>query len=180
MNAHSYIGATRAVRALRLLFAACICLAFAGCASNVTRRETAATPTAVTQPIDQTRRNRQFQHAEALYLSGHLKEATAAFEELTHTYPNDPRIWLKYGNTLTKQGSYEEAAKAFQTALSLDPEQGGAALNLALVRLGQAQAALDVASARLAANSAEHEQAEALQRQLKTLLGTPDRGASSH
>jgi tetratricopeptide (TPR) repeat protein len=140
----------------------------------------AAAPASSEQPRDTDLRNRQYQHAEALYLSGHLKEAAKAFEELSRAYPNDARIRLKYGNTLTKQGSYDSAAAAFESAAALDPTQGNASLNLALVRLAQAQAALDLALARLAENSPEHMQAESLQRQIKILLGAPDSGASPH
>jgi tetratricopeptide (TPR) repeat protein len=136
---------------------------------------------AATAPArDPDERNRQYQHAESLYLSGHLKEAAAAFDELARAYPNDARIWLKYGNTLTKLGNLDNAATAFENAAAADPTLGNSSLNLALVRLEQAQAALDAARPRLAPDSDEHAQADNLKRQLDTLLGTPDRGASTH
>jgi tetratricopeptide (TPR) repeat protein len=125
-------------------------------------------------------RNRQFQKAEALYLSGHLQEAAAAFDDLAKKYANDARIWLKYGNTLTKLGRYDEAASAFQSALNLDPTQGGAALNQALVRLAQAQAAVGAALTHLPAGTPEYAQAETLQRQLEALLGPPEQSSSHH
>jgi tetratricopeptide (TPR) repeat protein len=128
-----------------------------------------ATPGASSQDTEQ--RNRKFQKAEALYLSGRLKDAAAAFADLSSKYPNDARIWLKYGNTLTKLGNLDGAAEAFQNAVNLDASQGNAALNLSLVRLAQAQGALDLALARLAESSPEHAQAENLQRELTTLLG---------
>jgi tetratricopeptide (TPR) repeat protein len=156
----------------RNLFAAALCAAFVACATI----SSAATPA---QSADATARNRQYQKAEALYLSGRLNDAAAAFAELSRKYPNDARVWLKYGNTLTKQLNYDAAATAFQTAINLDPTQGGAALNLALVRLAQAQASLDLAVARLAPGSPEHAQADAIKGQLNSLLGAPDRGAPS-
>jgi tetratricopeptide (TPR) repeat protein len=177
MNLHSHLGAAHGAIAPRWMLAAAACMMLVTGVVAATRPAAAA---AVTQPRDPDQLNRQFQHAEALYLSGHLKEAAAAFEDLTRAYPNDARVWLKYGNTLTKEGNYDNAAAAFQTAMTLDPAQGNAALNLALVRLAQAQAALDTALMRLTVDSTEHAQAEALQRQLKTLLGAPDRGAPSH
>jgi tetratricopeptide (TPR) repeat protein len=125
-------------------------------------------------------RNRQFQKAEALYLSGHLEEAAAAFDDLSKKYANDARIWLKYGNTLTRLGRYDEAASAFQSALNLDPTEGGAALNQALVRLAQAQAAIGEAVTRLPVGSPEHARAETLQRQLEALLGPPQQSSSRH
>jgi TolA-binding protein len=64
----------------RFLIALCAVLALYASASF------AATP--------DEQRNRQFQKAEALYLSGHLKEAAAAFDDLAKKYASDPRIWL--------------------------------------------------------------------------------------
>lgn len=162
----------------RLLAAGFLAASIAICAvSNIARADE---PVLRSQQPDNDQRNRQFQRAEALYLSGRYKEAAASFEQLTRAYPRDERIWLKYGNTLTKQGNYDEAANAFQTAASLDSEQGGPALNLALVRLAQAQAALDVALARFAADAPEHAQADSLQRQIRALLGTPERNVPPH
>jgi tetratricopeptide (TPR) repeat protein len=158
----------------------------AGCAGAPTRPVAASEAAPVAQPQPQAhpgdpeRRNRQFQQAQALYLSGHMKEAASSFEQLTRAYPGDAHIWLKYGNTLTKLGSYEGAASAFQTALNLDPGQGGAAINLSLVRLAQAQASLDMALMRVGPDSPEHVQADGLQRQIKKLLGASDAGPPSH
>jgi tetratricopeptide (TPR) repeat protein len=180
MNLHSHLGSTRGAVALRWMLAVTACAALVILGSAAARPALAAAAAPNTQPRDSDQRNRQYQRAEALYLSGHLKEAAVAFEELTRAYPDDAHVWLKYGNTLTKQGSYDTAASAFQTALTLDPAQGNAALNLALVRLAQAQAALDTALARLTVDSTEHTQAEALQNQLKNLLGAPEHGASPH
>jgi len=179
MNPHSYSGVLREAFRLRWTFAMTVALALAGCATTAPRQSVSATPAPTAQPVDSERRNRQFQHAEALYLSGHLKEAASAFEQLSRDYPNDGRIWLKYGNTLTKLGNYDNAALAFQTAMTTDPGQGGAPLNLALVRLAQAQEALEVALGRLPSGSSEQLQAEALRRQIKALLG-PQSGAPSH
>jgi len=173
--------------ATQLLLAASACLAMCACA-NTASRPTAAAPAnaaaqrqdAVAKPADSERRNRQFQQAEALYLSGHLKEAAAAFEQLTRAYPRDAHIWLKYGNTLTKLGNYDDAAAAFQTSLTLDPQQGGAAINLAVVRLAQARTALEAALASAPADSPERRQAGPLQREIEKLLGAPQAGAAAH
>jgi tetratricopeptide (TPR) repeat protein len=154
--------------AASVLLAACASVSSTAAPSTSASRATA--PADSSRPANPEERNRQFQKADALYLSGRLNEAAAAFADLSRKYPNDARVWLKYGNTLTKQQNYDEAAAAFQKAIALDPAQGGAALNLALVRLAQAQASLDVAVARLAPNSPEQAQAEGIQRQLKSLL----------
>jgi len=181
---------THTAGAVNWMLALSVGLALCGCAGTPARplapesardaAPTAATAAAVGAAADPVQRGRQYQHAEALYLSGRYKEATSAFEELTRAYPRDAHVWLKYGNALTRQGSYDGAATAFQTALMLDPTEGGAALNLALVRLAQAQAALDTADARLPQNSPESLQAGALQRQIKVLLGAPAGSAPAH
>jgi TolA-binding protein len=172
-------AATRTVIVAQWLLAGAACLALLACAGTPERPATAQRATGGAAPAaagaapasDPVEHSRQFQHADALYLSGHLKEAEAAFEQLSRSYPNDARVWLKYGNTLTKERSYDDAAVAFQNAASLDPQQGGAALNLALVRLAQAQSALQEARARFAADSPEYREAEGLEHQIGVLLG---------
>jgi len=154
--------------------------ALSGCAGTASRPGAAAPPSASATAApasagaragDSAQGSRRFQHAEALYLGGHFREAEADFEQLSRSYPNDARVWLKYGNTLTRLGSYDNAAAAFQNAVSLDPAQGGASLNLALVRLAQAQGSLETARGRYGADSPERAQAEALERQIRALLG---------
>ena len=154
-------------------------LSLAACALATPVRAAGA-PAANTRPADSAQHNRQFQKAEALYMSGHLQQAAAAFAELTRAYPDDARIWFKYGNTLTKLTNYDEAATAYGKAVTLDPTQGNAPLNLALVRLFQAQEAIDLAQSRLAAETPERAQADALQRQIKALLGAPQPETAAH
>jgi len=163
--------------------------AFSGCASTASRPGAAAPPAAsaaapapspAARAGNSAQLSRQFQRAEALYLSGHFKEAEANFEQLSRSYPNDARVWLKYGNTLTRLGSYDNAAAAFQNAVSLDPLQGGASLNLALVRLAQAQGSLQTARERYGADSPERAQAEALERQIRALLGPLGHDTPAH
>jgi tetratricopeptide (TPR) repeat protein len=156
-----------------LLWAILTCAALDGCSSPAVRSGGEAQADAAAQEGGREQRLRALQQAEALYLSGRLQEAQAAFEQLTRTYPRNAEIWFRLGNTLMKEGSYDEAAVALQSAVSLDSNHGRAALNLALARIAQAQAALEVARARLGANSPERQQAEQLQRQIRTVLGTP-------
>ena len=124
-----------------------------------------------TAPASEDAHNRQFQHAEALYLSGRLQDAASEFDALSKKYPTDARLWFKYGNTLTRLARYDEAASAFQSALNIDRTQGAPALNQALVRLAQAQASLTEALARLSPDSPEHAQADSLLRQITAALG---------
>ena len=159
------------------ILAACVfaaCAALGGCSSPAGHAWAEPTATAATMSEgDREQRVRALQQAEALYLSGRLKEAQAAFEQLTRTYPRNAEIWFRYGNTMMKQGDYEDAAAALQNALAFDPGHGKAALNLALARLAQAQAALVSASAHLPADSAERRQADELAGQVRLLVGAP-------
>src|ERR1700693_4527879 len=106
MNLYSHSGSTRGAIAPQWMpaAAACVTLVIVGGAASPPAIAAPAAP--ITQQHDSDQRNRQYQHAEALYLSGHLKEAAAAFEQLSRAYPDDARIRLKYGNTLTKLGNY--------------------------------------------------------------------------
>jgi TolA-binding protein len=154
--------------------AAAVCVMLAGCAapgpgaSAPTAAATVAAPASADANLDA--RLHDLKQAEALYLSGRLKEAQAAFEALTRTYPANAEMRFRLGNTLMRQGKYEEAAATLQDALVLDPANGRAALNLTLARLAQAQAAVAVARGRLAAGTAEQQQADAIERGLKSLL----------
>jgi tetratricopeptide (TPR) repeat protein len=106
-------------------------------------------------------------------LSGRFKEAQIAYEQLTRKYPSNGDLWFRLGNTLMRQGRYDEAAGALQTSIGLDPANGRAALNLALTRLAQAQSAADVARGHLAAGTREHQQADASDRRLRSIRSDP-------
>jgi tetratricopeptide (TPR) repeat protein len=175
MNRSTGNAARARVGALAALLAP---LVLGACAGPATMRQAASSQAEAARQADRAApamdsdaRIRQMQQAEALYLSGRLKEAQAAFEELTRLYPRNAEMWFKYGNTLLKLGRYDDAATALQNALSVDPGLGKAALNLALVRLAQAQGALDSAHANLAPDSAERQRVDAIRRQLQAALG---------
>ena len=160
-----------------LAIAACALLA--ACASSDERRPAAPEASPHAHDAEREPRLRALQQAEALYLSGRLKEAQAAFEQLARTYPRNAEIWFRLGNTLMREGDYDAAGAALQNAMLFDPGQGRAAMNLALVRLAQAQNALQTASTRLESSSPQREHAEELQRRIRTLLAAPGAQASS-
>jgi hypothetical protein len=77
-----------------------------------------------------------------------------------------------------KEGQYEDAATAPQTAISLHPGNGRAALNLALCRVAQAQWATGVAQTRFTSGTPEREEVDAMNRHLTSLLsGSQGAGA---
>lgn len=150
----------------------------AGCAGPGAKAvATSARPTEATDS-NLEQRLREMQQAEALYLSGRFKEAQAAYEQLTGKYPNNADLWFRLGNTLMKQGRYDEAAGALQTSIGLDPGNGRVALNLALCRLAQAQSAADLARGHLAAGTPAQQQADAIDRRLRSILSDPAGGDS--
>ena len=161
-------GAGRAGTAAAVALAVCVLLG--ACAGPDRRPPPASGAASASAGAEREPRLRALQQAEALYLSGHLKEAQAAFEQLTQTYPRNAEVWFRLGNTLLKEGDYDGAAVALQNAMLFDPGQGRAAMNLALVRLAQAQSALEAARTRLQASSPQRERAEELQRRIRTLL----------
>ena len=165
-------ASARAVSLARVL-ALSACALLAACAGTPPRSGAVPEGGAPRTQADHEQRLRALQQAEALYLSGRLKEAQSAFEGLTHTYPRNAEIWFRLGNTLMREANYDDAAGAFQSALAFDPEHGRAALNLSLVRLAQAQAAIDLARTRLQADSPQRRQADDLRRSLGALLDAP-------
>jgi tetratricopeptide (TPR) repeat protein len=151
------------------------CLHLTGCAQP-TSSHAAESATTTARESDLEQRLRDLQQAEALYLSGRFKEAQAAFERLARSYPNNPEVWFRLGNTLMKQGLYDEAAGALQTSIGLDPGNGRAALNLALARLAQAQSAVDLARGHFPADSPERKEVEGIDRRLRSILSDPSGG----
>jgi tetratricopeptide (TPR) repeat protein len=149
-----------------------------GCASPATQPASTSAPTAASES-NLEQRLRDLQQAEALYLSGRFKEAQTAFEQLARVYPKNPAVWFRLGNTLMKQGQYDDAAGALQMAIGLDPGNGRAAMNLALSRLAQAQSAIELARGDFASGTPERQQADAIDRRLKSILADPQSGDSA-
>lgn len=82
--------------------------------------------------------------AEAAYRDGRHQEAFAAWGRAAAAAPHDARAWLRVGNLWQRAGDPQRAAQAYRTAMQGQPEEARAraALNLALLSLGQAGIAL--------------------------------------
>ncbi|MFL6753958.1 MAG: tetratricopeptide repeat-containing sulfotransferase family protein [Sphingomicrobium sp.] len=78
----------------------------------------------------------QISGAKALILDklGRNPEAIREHEKLTDTHPNDPRVWLGYGNSLRWAGRNEEAIAAYRRATAIDSEHGDAWWALANIK----------------------------------------------
>ncbi len=70
--------------------------------------------------------------AENLYREGKYAAALAEYEELLHTYPNDPYLYYNIGNSYFKMGSKGLAAANYYRALRLAPRDKDLRHNLAL------------------------------------------------
>jgi tetratricopeptide (TPR) repeat protein len=75
--------------------------------------------------------------------------AIAALEKLTHLTPNDPQVYANLGAVYYTQGRYPQAAKAYQTALRLDPNLPQVPLMLGMcdMELGQPKEAIPLLEA---------------------------------
>lgn len=82
--------------------------------------------------------------AEAAYREGRHQEAFAAWSRAAAAAPHDARAWLRVGNLWQRAGDPQRAAHAYRTAMEGQPEdaRSRAAMNLALLSLGQASVAL--------------------------------------
>ncbi|WP_034387906.1 tetratricopeptide repeat protein [Comamonas composti] len=86
------------------------------------------------------------QAAEDTYARGDWPGAAQQFRQLTATYPRNAQLWFGYGAASALAGNLDEAAAGFDAVLRLDGNDVRAAYNLALVRLSQADMALNRAS----------------------------------
>jgi tetratricopeptide (TPR) repeat protein len=70
------------------------------------------------------------------YITGELDKRTQATELLTKTYPQSPGGFHLHGNSLMIAGQFQQAAEAYRSALSLDPDYSLSRTNLALALMG--------------------------------------------
>src|SRR6185295_8860338 len=74
--------------------------------------------------------------AKALILDklGRNVEAIREHEDLVAMHPDNPRVWLGYGNSLRWAGRNDEAIAAYRRATTIDPEYGDAWWGLANIK----------------------------------------------
>jgi len=98
-----------------------------------------------------------YELATALDESGQYEKALDSFTRAASLRPSAP-AWQGVGNCLARLQRGEEAVQAFLSALQLEPGNGDAAYNLALVQasIGRAPQALEIAHRIAVAPSANH------------------------
>lgn len=166
----SVVGGSARTRAALLC---CLALAVSGCAVLGGSGPASGAASESAQETLETR-VAALEQADALYRAGRWPDAQKAYEQLSARYTRNAHVWLRLGNTLARQGLYENAAVALQNAVLVEGTHGAAAFNLGLVRLAQAQSAFEYARTRLATQPAMRQQAEALRRRVEELVAGLD------
>lgn len=72
------------------------------------------------------------QKALVLEQQGNLNEAAAAWQALTHAYPNKPEPYARLAVLEARQQHYKEAIPLYRKALAMNPNVPGLRMNLAL------------------------------------------------
>ena len=149
-------------------------LALAGCASSPFRKQ----PDAVSGISPQALIALQ-ESAAVAYAQGNAPAATGLYTQLVQGAPNDVQAWHRLGNLELLEERYAQALIAYEHVLQLGGGNAGVWHNVAVIRLREAQVALnqvqaqapDSADAQLRANSARA--AQALPRVLALLSPQP-------
>lgn len=111
-------------------------LLLAGCASSPFHRQSSAS--ALTpQAYDAMQ-----QSAAAAYAEGNAPAAIALYTQLVQQSPSDAQAWRRLGNLELLAGRDAEALLAYEHAVQLGGADAGVWHNVAVIRLHQAQAAL--------------------------------------
>ncbi len=79
--------------------------------------------------------------AEAAYQQARWQEATQLYQVVLLQIPDDPYLWFRLGNSLTQQGDYDNAIRAFETSIQQDARQAKPWFNLSTAHLLSAQLA---------------------------------------
>ncbi len=157
-----------------LILVSGLVLALAGCASSPFRKQ----PDAVSGISPQALIALQ-ESAAVAYAQGNAPAATGLYTQLVQGAPNDVQAWHRLGNLELLDERYAQALIAYEHVLQLGGGNAGVWHNVAVIRLREAQAALnqvqaqapDSADAQLRANSARA--AQALPRVLALLSPQP-------
>ena len=157
-----------------LILVSGLVLALAGCASSPFRKQ----PDAVSGISPQALIALQ-ESAAVAYAQGNAPAATGLYTQLVQGAPNDVQAWHRLGNLELLEERYAQALIAYEHVLRLGGGNAGIWHNVAVIRLREAQAALnqvqvqapDPADEQLRANSARA--AQALPRVLALLTPQP-------
>lgn len=119
------------------------------------------------------------QTADAAYERKDWIAAEMGYRALAERVPEDAYAFVRWGNTLARQGRSDEAAAVYQEALIRDGTLAKTHYNLALVRLLQAEAALTAASKNLPRGDPMAAHAAKLLTHVKRITHLPTREPTS-
>ena len=162
------------MKGLPIIVVSALVLALVGCASSPFRKQ----PNAVSEVSPQALIALQ-ESAAVAYAQGNAPAATGLYTQLVQSAPNDVLAWHRLGNLELLDEHYAQALIAYEHVLRLGGGNAGIWHNVAVIRLREAQAALnqvqvqapDPADEQLRANSARA--AQALPRVLALLTPQP-------
>lgn len=113
---------------------------------------------------------RNLKSADFFYSKGQLTEAEHLFLELLKKHPNYAYAWFRLGNIHARVGQLLLAEKDFQRVIEINPKNGKAWNNLALVRVKQAIIELEESKHFIAIGSVESNRLIILQEKLMTAI----------
>ena len=152
------------MKGLPIIVVSALVLALVGCASSPFRKQ----PNAVSEVSPQALIALQ-ESAAVAYAQGNAPAATGLYTQLVQGAPNDVQAWHRLGNLELFDAHYAQALIAYEHVLQLGGGNAGVWHNVAVIRLREAQAALnqvqaqaqapDPAEVQLRANSARAAQA---------------------
>lgn len=119
------------------------------------------------------------QTADAAYERKDWIAAEMGYRALAERVPEDAYAFIRWGNTLARQGRLDEASVVYQEALIRDGTLAKTHYNLALVRLLQAEAALIAASKNLPRGDPMAAHTEKLLTHVKRITHLPTREPTS-
>ena len=88
-----------------------------------------------------------FLHARALALAGQLPEAEEVYQKMTVQFPELPEPWNNLATLYVKRGQLDQARRALEMSLMINPSYGMAQANLGDINLLLALRAYEVAAA---------------------------------
>jgi tetratricopeptide (TPR) repeat protein len=143
------------------LFLAILCTS---CATT-----TVKSTSALNQELD-TEAFAWLESADFFYGKGQLTESERFYNKILKRYPNFSYGWFRLGNIHTRVGQWDSAVEDYQKVIKLEPTNGKAWHNMALVRVKKSILELEESKRFFPEGAAERERLVKLQEQLLTAI----------
>jgi len=113
------------------------------------------------------------EQAERAYDTQNWRMAEDGYRELARLVPQDAYAYFRLGNTLARQRRLDEAAAAYQEALIRDTGFAKAYNNLGMIRLLQAEVALNASVAKATGGGAGADNAAKMLKEVRRITNIP-------